>query len=318
VKALALALALAAAPCAAEVNRDAILQPRPPKVLSAFGFFDAALAPAAGVQPYDIASPLFSDYADKDRFVFTPGPAPWSVTGVLAFPVGAALIKTFRYGEHRVETRVLLHQEAGWKAYSYVWNADQTEADLKIAGADLTVDTAHGTIAYHVPNVNQCKACHIDADKVFSPIGPKVRNLNTGDQLARLAAAGVLAEVQDGAPATPDYRDAALPLESRARAYLDANCGHCHAPGRPADTSGLFLTWDETDPTRLGVMKHPVAAGRGSGDLEFDIVPGDPAASILTYRVASTDPGVMMPEVGRGLVHDEGLALLSDWIAAMQ
>jgi hypothetical protein len=109
-----------------------------------------------------------------------------------------------------------------------------------------------------------------------------------------------------------------LPLESRARAYLDANCGHCHAPGRPADTSGLFLTWDETDPTRLGVMKHPVAAGRGSGDLEFDIVPGDPAASILTYRVASTDPGVMMPEVGRGLVHDEGLALLSDWIAAMQ
>lgn len=315
---LALALMLLAGPVLAEVNSAAITAPRPPKLLSEFGFFDAAGQPVAGVVPFAPASPLFSDYAEKDRYVFTPSPAPYAAEGALPFPVGAALVKTFRYGDRKVETRVLLHQEKGWVAWPYVWNDAGTEAELKLAGADLSLETEHGQIAYHVPNANQCKACHIGPDKAIKPIGPKVRNLNHGEQLAALVAAGVMAAAPGDAPAMPDYRDAGLDLTTRARAYLDINCGHCHVPGGPADTSGLYLTWDEVDPARLGIWKRPVAAGRASADMEFDIVPGDPEASILLYRMVSTDPGVMMPELGRSLAHDEGVALIRDWIAELE
>lgn len=318
---LALALVLvAASPALAEVNAEAILAQRPPKLLSEFGFFadPGAGLPAGGVVPYRMATALFTDYAEKDRFIYTPAPAPYQVEKALEFSVGSAIVKTFRYGGHKVETRVLLHQEAGWKAFPYVWNEAGTEAELKLAGADLTVETDRGAIAYHVPNANQCKGCHVNADKAFVPIGPKVRNLNSGGQLADLVAAGVLAEAPADAPAVPDAFDESQPLDLRARAYLDVNCGHCHAPGLPADTSGLYLQWEETDPAHLGVMKRPVAAGRGAGALTYDVVPGDPEASILHYRMAATDPGFMMPEIGRSRVHDEGVALIRDWIAALE
>ncbi len=306
---------LAASPAWAEVNTQAILAQRPPRMLAEFGFFDGA-APATGVVPYVLSSPLFSDHADKDRYIFTPVPADPGVAGVLEFPVGAAIIKTFRYGDHKVETRVLLHQAAGWKGYAYVWKGD--EAKLALAGADLTVDSPHGAVAYHVPNANQCKACHVGPDKAVIPIGPKVRNLNVGDQLAVLAAAGVIGPAPADAAATPDYRDVALPADERARAYLDANCGHCHTPGHPADTSGLYLNLEETDPLRLGVMKRPVAAGKGAGHLQFDVVPGDPEGSILLYRMQSLDPGAMMPELGRSKVDDEGVELIRAWIAGLE
>jgi hypothetical protein len=68
----------------------------------------------------------------------------------------------------------------------------------------------------------------------------------------------------------------------------------------------------------LGVGKAPVAAGRGSGGRSFDIVPGKPDASILYYRINSDDPGVMMPELGKKLIHREGAELIHEWIAAMK
>ena len=59
------------------------------------------------------------------------------------------------------------------------------------------------------------------------------------------------------------------------------------------------------------------AAGRGSCGLMFDVVPGDPAQSILICRVSSTDPEIKMPEIPNSLVHEEGIALLTQWIAEM-
>ena len=44
------------------------------------------------------------------------------------------------------------------------------------------------------------------------------------------------------------------------------------------------------------------------------IKPGD---SILAFRLASTEGGVMMPELGRNTVHQEGVQLIRDWIASM-
>jgi hypothetical protein len=115
-----------------------------------------------------------------------------------------------------------------------------------------------------------------------------------------------------------DYNDASKPLEQRALAYLDINCAHCHNPAGQAQTSGLFLDWKTTDKTAYGFMKTPVAAGRGSGGRQYDIVPGRPDQSILYYRMASTDPGVMMPEMGRKLNHAEGLKLIEEWIKSLQ
>ena len=88
--------------------------------------------------------------------------------------------------------------------------------------------------------------------------------------------------------------------------------------GSPAQTSGLNLSIHETESIALGIMKTPVAAGRGSGNLKYDIVPSKPNESILLYRLESTDPGEMMPEVGRKTMHKEGVDLNREWIKAMK
>ena len=79
-----------------------------------------------------------------------------------------------------------------------------------------------------------------------------------------------------------------------------------------------MLDLEEQRAAKIGIGKRPVAAGKGSGDLETDLVPGRPDASIIAYRMGSTDPGVMMPELGRSVVHEEGLALVRDYIARMR
>ncbi len=107
------------------------------------------------------------------------------------------------------------------------------------------------------------------------------------------------------------------PLDRRARAWLEGNCAHCHRPGGPGKTSGLHLDADVSDPLHLGIGKAPVAAGKGSGGLRFDIVPGKPEESILFYRILSNDPGVMMPELGRTTVHKEGVDLIEQWIKGL-
>jgi mono/diheme cytochrome c family protein len=107
-------------------------------------------------------------------------------------------------------------------------------------------------------------------------------------------------------------------LDERARAYLEVNCAHCHNPKGPARTSALDLLASQTDPTLWGLHKPPVAAGRGTGGRKFDIVPGKPDESIMVFRMESTEPGVMMPELPRRMVDDEGVALIREWIAKMK
>lgn len=341
----AIGLALAFAGSAGAVDVAAITAGKPPEALSAFGFFDdlAARKPASGVEPYDMATPLFTDFALKFRYVFVPPgqAATYDADEAFAFPVGSALIKTFAYpadfarpGEaiRMVETRVLLHGEDGWKAFAYVWDEAQTDATLKLAGAKLPMafrDAAGKEVSftYAVPNKNQCKGCHA-LNGAVTPIGPKARNLNRAadhgagaeNQLAQWTRLAILSGAPDPAtaPAVPDWRDETQPVDARARAWLDVNCAHCHRAEGPASNSGLFLTWGESDPTALGIGKRPVAAGRGAGDLEFDIAPGEPERSILHRRTASVEPGVMMPELGRSLSDPDAVALLARWIAGLR
>jgi hypothetical protein len=101
-------------------------------------------------------------------------------------------------------------------------------------------------------------------------------------------------------------------------AYLDINCAHCHSAEGPASTSGLFLTFNEKDPLKIGINKTPVAAGKGAGSYTFDIAPGKPDESILVHRMKSTEVGIAMPELGRTTVHQEGAELIRQWIQGLK
>jgi uncharacterized repeat protein (TIGR03806 family) len=332
------------------VALDLILAEAPARTLDAYHLFNGpgTAHPNAGVTPYRLNTPLFTDYAEKSRFIYLPPgkSARYTAEGVLEFPVGTVLVKSFAYpadlrtpdkNVRLIETRLLIRKASGWVANPYVWNADGTVAELKRAGAALRVDVvdAHGEarrIDYGVPNVNQCKECHqgqsLDHRAEVSPLGPKARNLNgdyayesgTENQLDHWSRLGLLtgAPKAADAPRTAVWDDPKSPLTARARAYLDVNCGHCHNPAGFASNSGLYLTWEEKNPSALGLGKRPIAAGRGSGGLEVSVAPGDPDRSILAYRLASTEPGVMMPPLGRSLAHEEGLALVRAYIASLK
>ncbi|HLZ75423.1 SO2930 family diheme c-type cytochrome [Phenylobacterium sp.] len=346
--ALAALALLGAAPAPAQdtggVALKALLSSTPAPTLAAYRLFtdDVAQHANTGVTPYALNTPLFSDYAEKSRFLYLPPGkhAAYRPEGAVELPVGATLIKTFAYpadlrrpaeAVRRIETRLLIHRRSGWVALTYVWNDEQTQAVLKRAGKrlDVSFTDAHGQarqVDYHVPNQNQCKECHSLSGRI-APIGVKARNLNgvfayaegPENQLAHWTRTGMLmgAPTPDKWPRTAVWDDPAEPLAARGRAYLDGNCGHCHNPKGTASNTGLFLNLEEARPARYGIGKRPVAAGKGSGDLETDLVPGRPDASIIAFRMASTEPGVMMPELGRSIVHDEGLAVVRDYIARM-
>ncbi|HVR91155.1 MAG TPA: SO2930 family diheme c-type cytochrome [Novosphingobium sp.] len=293
-----------------------------PATLAEFGFFNDASAsrPAVGVTPYRLNTPLWSDGADKHRFLYLP-PGARAVAqgeGLLELPVGAALIKTFVFGPRKVETRVLLHRAEGWVALPYQWNEAQTEARLVIAGARVSLTTPTGqAISYAIPNKNQCKECHALAGAVV-PIGPKARNLDAA-WLTALHRAGRLDTIPVVARRVPVWEQRAkAPIAAAARGYLDANCAHCHNPAGSASNSGLDLRWEQSDRAAIGIAKRPVAAGRGAGTFEYDIAPGDPEHSILLYRMRSLEGGVAMPELGRATVDEAGVATVRAWIASLR
>ena len=320
---LASGLATACSAPAAGPDMEVILADAPAETLAAYGFFTdvAGKDPAEGVTGYELINPLFSDHASKDRYVFVPEGtrATWQADDVFGFPVGSVLIKSFGYEETgTIETRLLIHKAEGWKAYPYVWNEDHTEARYRPIGAKRMVETRGPegellTINYAVPNQNQCKTCHQSGD-ALTPIGPRARNLGEG-QVSQWENSGTLSGVPASFESVPSIALNEGDVGGRARAYLDINCGHCHKADGAASNSGLWLEWTEESLTKLGIGKHPTAAGRGAGRLDLVVEPGAPDASILAFRMASAEPGVAMPELGRTLVHDSGVDLVREWIA---
>lgn len=337
---------------------------RPPELLSETRLleFDPAteqLRYNARVEPYELNTPLFSDYSLKARAIYVPDESTiaYDPETTFAFPVGAAIVKTFYYPADMrepdadlrlIETRLLMRTAEGWEAWPYVWNEEQTDAELVVSGRAVPVtfvDEAGGTrsFVHLVPQRNQCRSCHERnvgpaGESALTIIGPAARHLNrdfayadgSRNQLEHLEARGMLSglpaadeipssfafdEVEARGPETLSGDD----LDAAARSYLDVNCAHCHDPqGTQGVTSQLFLNHDNDDAFHLGVCKRPGSAGEGTGGLDYDIVPGDPDASILLFRVETTEVGAMMPLLGRSLQHAEGAALLRRWIGEME
>ena len=252
------------------------------------------------------------------------------------------IAKTFAYprdardpskGRRLIETRILKHEPDGWVGLPYVWNEAQSEATLDVAGDTVNVSWIHTdgeprTNNYIIPNSNQCKGCH-KAGETMLPIGPKARHLNRdfayavgqGKPTDALEPAGRALRCArsrqtprvspSGTTPRPARSTPAPGPGSRSTAPIATAPMVLHA------TRASTCSPSQQNPTSFGINKPPVAAGLGSGGLAYDIVPGQPDRSILAYRIASTHPGVMMPELGKRLVHKEGVALVREWIAAM-
>lgn len=237
-----------------------------------------------------------------------------------------------------VETRILRREADGsWLANTYVWDAEQRSASLRRIGLEIDSqlrDSASGkrqALRYSVPNARQCQSCHaVDATQGqagIQPIGLKLRHLNLDyryadgpiKQLARLARLGKLEGLPAdfaSRPASVAYADGQAPLAARARAYLDINCAHCHQALGDARQSGLFLN-PAASGSHLGLCKQHVAAGSGGANLRYDIVPGQPAQSLLLSRMQATSGQAMMPRLGRSLVDEDGVALLAQWVSKL-
>ena len=320
-----------------------------------FAMRGGELIPSPASQVFWPANQLFSDYAHKLRTLWMPeGSMAQLVDGEIEYPVGTILSKTFFYpldndgsmlktidngvmsidlkSNTLIETRLLVRRETNWSAFPYVWNEEQSEAFLRVAGAsesiDLKSDTGNFEFVYFVPNENQCSGCHVTShpDGDMHPLGAIASQLSSkifpaiGDsylQTEVLRERGWL-DVVPVRLNTISWQDESAAIEDRAPAYLNIHCGHCHNPEGPADTSALLLDGSHALPINMGVCKPPVAAGGGTGDNLYSIVPGSPEQSILLYRMKSSELDEMMPELGRSLIHDEGIELINRWISVMQ
>lgn len=310
-------------------------------------FSDAAhQVPAEGVLPYEVISPLFSDYTAKHRFLWLPtgeqvtyrDDAAWEL------PIGAIVIKTFAYpiderdaskGERILETRLLVHEASGWVPHTYVWDEAQTTAVRKVAGTFIEtswVDAAGATQQhrYVVPSGSECLECHGHLPET-KLLGLKTAQLDRagldgGNQIDGFAAAGWFSNTVTNEPARVKFAapdDAAATLTMKARSYLDANCAHCHSRGGDANSKALYLDFPSTEPAsnsaaNWGVCKIPTSAGGATCGHVYDVVPGNADESVMICRMLSTQGSDQMPPIGRALAHAEGVELVREWIDAME
>ncbi len=300
-----------------------------------------ALDPKDGVVVFEPAAPLWSDGARKFRHIILPENTQigFDEGEDWVWPEGTIIAKTFAFdhdlrdpgaGYRIIETRLLIFEQGEWKPHVYLWNDEQTDAVLHKVGERVDVaytDKSGVEVSqqYIVPNLDKCGSCH-ERDDALQVLGPFTQQLNiqverdgqTVDQLTWLSDQGLFDTTPNpsvlAALARPESQD---PLADRARAYLHANCAHCHRPGGGANRSGIsFLAWEQ-DPYEYGVCKPPAAAGAGAGGNDYDITPGFPDQSIVVFRMNSTVPDIKMPELPNLVVDTFGVELISEWIASM-
>ncbi len=310
--------------------------------LSKYGFFTGDMTeqvPVQGVIPFAPITPLFSDYAHKFRFVWMPDTvrATYNSDGtVLEFPDGAVLIKTFYYdrvlpadARRLVETRLMFKKNGAWQFANYVWNADQTEAIFDLSGSYKDISWMDGNdqvhdVNYRIPSEAECFTCH-KKNNAPAPIGVKPRNMNNTypyadgamNQLQKWEAMGYLDPNHAPVGTTvARWDDPSADLQDRVRAYLDMNCSQCHSDGGHCDYRPMRFLWEETvDPVNLGVCvepQDPIAPG-----ITHIVAAGNAARSMVHYRLATNAVDERMPLLGRSVIHEEGLQLITDWIDSL-
>ena len=299
-----------------------------PTLLSETGCVDPSdiTQPYAGLVPYHLNAPFWSDGAAKSRFLGLPNGTTLTIDGQddWQFPVGAIIVKNFRLNENLIETRHLMrHPDGVWAGYTYEWNTQQTEATRVIGGK--TVDIAGQDWIF--PSEAQCDQCHTSA--AGFALGPETAQLNkdftypstgrTDNQLETLdhimMFAAPLAGTPDTLPALADPFDTNASLDDRARAYLHTNCASCHHPGggTPVDIDLRYFT---ALPDTAACDTVPQAGTLGITNARI-IAPGAAASSTLVARTNRRGDFVAMPPVGSNVIDTAGVALLTEWVNAL-
>ncbi len=296
-----------------------------PSRLSQTGCVDMAEPERAlpGLIPYSVQSPLWSDGADKGRWLSLPGGAridrmPDSA-GDFELPPGTVLVKHFRLFNRMIETRLFMrHDDGQWAGYSYAWDDSETEAWLLPGASVRDVDGQQ----WRYPSRSECLQCHTRA--AGWSLGLTTRQLNThqfdGESLYSQLR---MFDELDLLDFEPDYNldhpvldNGDASVAARARAYLDVNCAGCHRPGGGGDRSTMDLRRD----TPLAAMNlcnaRPIVDTLGNPQARL-LQPGEPANSILLARMQRRD-AYRMPPIGSAIVDAEAVALVADWIGSLQ
>ncbi len=314
----------------------------PHEKLSDYNFFKGELKlqnPSDELLPFALISTLFTDYAQKKRFVYMPNNSKANYVSddeSLNFPVGAAIVKTFYYDQvlpsntaRIIETRVMIKRSTGWTFAEYVWNDQQTEAYLLQGGSTTAVSFKHNgvtqNINYEIPSEAQCATCHNSGEQPL-PIGTKPQSLDnlytyadgSKNQLAKWIEKGFLtANLPATINSVVDYNDTSKDLNLRARSYFDINCAHCHHDDGSAYYVDLRFAFNESSNfENLGVNQ---GAGIPVPGVSHGLIvqPQNAPESSLYYMMSTNNPMVKMPRLGRTIVDVEGLALVEAWINSL-
>lgn len=292
-----------------------------PDRLSKTGCVDASdpQKPAAGLVPYTVESPLWSDGADKARYLALPDGAKVTVkeNGDFDFPIGTVLLKSFALKGKPIETRLFVrHEDGGWGGYSYEWQADGKDAVLLAGSKSKTISGLRWTY----PSRSDCMACHTEV--AGRSLGLELGQLNgdfvyestnrISNQLATLEHIGLFAEKlgkpPSELPAYPAPTGKGDPV-LRARSYLHANCSFCHQPNGPGRGE-----MDLRYATSFADAKLCDVAPQG-GDLGVAgakiLAPGAPERSLLSIRTKRLGQG-RMPPLASHVVDVAGTAVLDD------
>ncbi len=334
-----------------------------PTKLSDTGLFASAkdATPAAGVVPFRVTAEQWADGATAERWAAFPGtsgataypsarPLPGQVSWHnfrLQFPADAVLVKTFTLEteagnpatRRRVETQLLHFDGVDWRAYTFAWRDDGTDADLVPAAGTEKVfalkdkDHPGGTReqVWTFQSRTQCLQCHSVRSEYA--LGFNLSQLNRAgpdgaNQLVHFGTTGHLRRAaKDNAPLPPydattaaaepklaDPSDPAQPLDGRARAYLHANCGHCHRDGGGGSVSLELHSKAKLE--KAGVIDaRPTRGDFGLPDARV-VAPGQPERSTLYYRMAKFGRD-RMPHIGSERPDEAGLKLVGEWIARL-
>jgi putative heme-binding domain-containing protein len=319
-----------------------------PTRLSQTGLFASVQdqQPAPGVVPFLVNSRQWQDGATEQHWVALPGvsSATLYATGKpipglvywhnfrMHFPQDAVLTRTLSLGDKRVETQMLHYDGLDWRAYTYAWRDDQTDADLVPAeGAEQEVFDGQRKRVWQYLSRSQCMSCHSNQSEYALAFLPEQLNRPGTDgrnQLIAFTEAGLIRRAGNEDQPLPPFdaasaaRERAVPdptkesqsVEAKARGYLHANCGHCHSDhGGGAVPLRLHFSTPPAEMRAVGV--RPTRGDFGLPDAAI-IKPGDPHASALYFRMAKFGRD-RMPHIGSEWPDEEGLKLIERWIAAM-
>ncbi len=262
---------------------------------------------------YSVNSPLWSDGAQKDRWLFVPEGKKIGVKpdGDFDVPPGSVAVKTFTASGKKIETRLFVRYDDGsWAGYSYEWTDDQSDALLLAEGKTKALP---GGGTWTFPSRSECFACHTPS--AGFTLGLEARQLNRderGNVLDRFAAVLETPIAKEAFPPLAAADTAGASSEERARGYLHANCSMCHRQGSGAGAATLDLRIDRSFLDTRTCNVAPQAGDLGLVDPKI-VAPGYPGRSTLALRMRAPDDN-RMPPLATRVVDEAGASAVEAWI----